>query len=410
MKSASPMSAWQFTIFRMLFGSYLFLHFAQLLPWANEVFGRGGMLPDPAVNPLHGLFPNVLVMVEWPVWPAVVVGLLALAAVAFACGFHRRTAALLLWYGWACLFHRNNLTANPGLPYVGLLLALCALVPPGEPLSPRGGAGRAPWRMPAAIYWCPWVLLALGYTYSGVWKLFSPSWVDGAALLHLLENPLARPGPIREWLRHCPPMFLQGLTWLALAGEILFLPLCCSRAGRRLAWLAMVGMHVGILLVVDFADLTLGMLMVHAFTFDPRWLPGRPRAGVLFFDGDCGLCHRWVRFAAAGRGAADLAAAPLGGATARAMFPRLGLPPDFQDGLVWVEGSPGAERAWIGSSAVLRILDARGGGWRLVSWLRFIPGPVREMCYRLMARHRHRWWRGDAACALPQACALRMLP
>jgi len=31
-------------------------------------------------------------------------------------------------------------------------------------------------------------------------------------------------------------------------------------------------MHLGILLIIDFADLTIGMLMIHAFTFDSRWL------------------------------------------------------------------------------------------------------------------------------------------
>jgi|GEM_PF-5184698 len=34
----------------------------------------------------------------------------------------------------------------------------------------------------------------------------------------------------------------------------------------------MVVLHIGIIFVVDFADLSLGMLMVHAFTFDRKWL------------------------------------------------------------------------------------------------------------------------------------------
>ena len=34
-------------------------------------------------------------------------------------------------------------------------------------------------------------------------------------------------------------------------------------------------MHVGIVLMVDFADLTLGMVMIHLFTFDPDWLAPR---------------------------------------------------------------------------------------------------------------------------------------
>ncbi len=37
----------------------------------------------------------------------------------------------------------------------------------------------------------------------------------------------------------------------------------------------MVGMHLGILSVVSFADLTAGMLMAHAFVFDPGWVGER---------------------------------------------------------------------------------------------------------------------------------------
>ena len=56
-------------------------------------------------------------------------------------------------------------------------------------------------------------------------------------------------------------------------------------------------MHLGILSLVSFADLTFGMLMVHFFTFDPRWFGENPRKGekkVVLFDGVCGMCNRSV--------------------------------------------------------------------------------------------------------------------
>lgn len=37
----------------------------------------------------------------------------------------------------------------------------------------------------------------------------------------------------------------------------------------------MLAMHLGILTVVDFADLTGGMLMIHLFAFDPSWFQSR---------------------------------------------------------------------------------------------------------------------------------------
>jgi hypothetical protein len=39
----------------------------------------------------------------------------------------------------------------------------------------------------------------------------------------------------------------------------------------------MVGMHLVIVALMDFADLSLGMLMVHLFTMDGRWLAAARR-------------------------------------------------------------------------------------------------------------------------------------
>ncbi len=263
-------SASQFTIFRILFGIYLTFHFAQLLPFAAELFSREGMLPDARLNFTHGLLPNPLELWDSPAAVAVFVGVLTALSVAFTAGFLRRSSALLLWFGWACLFNRNNLISNPSLPYVGLLLLFCALLPPGEPCS--FGKKRTSWEFPAAIYWAAWTLLAVGYGFSGWAKLHSPSWLDGTALAHVLHNPLARPGHVRDFLLALPDGFLAALTWSALALELLYLPMSFHPATRRAAWLAMCALHAGIILCVDFADLSLGMLLFHLFTFDPAWI------------------------------------------------------------------------------------------------------------------------------------------
>jgi predicted DCC family thiol-disulfide oxidoreductase YuxK len=410
MKQTKELSPWQFTAFRILFGAYLFFHFAQLLPWANELFGSGGVLGDARLNPLHGLFPNPLAWIQWPQFPVVFVVGLMLVALAFTAGFARRSASLVLWVGWACLFNRNNLIANPGIPYVGLLLVLCALVPSREPWSFRRRVSVEPWFMPAFIYWCPWLLLAAGYTYSGAWKLFSPSWVDGTALLHLMENPLARPGPVRDLLLQLPPQFLRALTWLALAGEFLFLPLCLTRRGRLVAWLWMIAMHLGILLVVDFADLTLGILMVHLFIFDPAWMPPRATKALVLFDGECAMCNRWVQFIGAETSSSNFTFARLGGETARAILPRHQLAAGFNDGVVFIEEFEENERVFTKSDAVFRILAALGGFWRVVSWLRIIPVPVRDKIYDYIARRRLHWFGKQSVCSLALASRLRVLP
>jgi hypothetical protein len=69
----------QYSVFRAVFGTYLFVHFVQLVPWAPELFSNQGVLPDGRASPVLLLFPNVLALADSP-W--VVVSLLVLAAAA----------------------------------------------------------------------------------------------------------------------------------------------------------------------------------------------------------------------------------------------------------------------------------------------------------------------------------------
>ena len=407
MNSTRQMSPWQFTAFRIIFGVYLAIHFAQLLPYAGELFGSHGVLANPRLNPLHGLFPNPLAWISWSGFPALFIALLVIASLAFTAGSYRRASALVLWFGWACLFNRNNLIANPGIPYMGLLLILCALVPPGEPISIRKRASAPAWCMPSAIYWGAWGLLALGYTFSGVWKLFSPSWVDGTALTHLLDNPLARPGWTRDILSQWPPL-LKVLTWIALGGEILFLPLSITRRGRLIAWLWMALMHMGILLVVDFADLTFGMLMIHLFTFDPKWIPARRTKAVLLFDGDCAMCNRWVRFITREEQEPGLQFAPLQSDAGRTLLRKHGLPEDYRDSIVVIELDGADQRAFVKSRAVLRALAGLGGFWRVFTALGIVPRNASDWLYGQIAQRRHRLFRTAPTCELGAVTASRL--
>jgi len=413
MNATKNISPWQFASFRVALGCYLIVHFVHLIPWAAELFSAEGLLPDARANFTFGRLPNPLEHWQSAAFAHAFVGALALLAVLFTLGFGRRVCAVLLWYGWACLFNRNNLISNPGIPYVGLLLLLSTLVPPGEPLS-LGHRRNAPWAMPAFIFWGTWWLLVAGYTYSGAWKLFSPSWLDGSALHHLLTNPLARPGLFRDLLLALPYPVLKLLTWGALAGELLALPLSLTRRGRAIAWLWMLAMHVGILFVVDFADLTFGMVMIHLFTFDPDWLPARSaRPALVLFDGVCGLCERTVQFLLTEDSAGALQFAPLQGETARPVLQRHGLNQFPLRSLVVVEAdADGSERVFVKSAAFARAFDALGGFWRVVSRAMLaIPRPLRDAAYDFIATRRLRWFSNPSVCRIPtRSEALRLKP
>lgn len=272
MHTVTPVSPRQFAIFRFIFGTYLAMHFGALVPYGTELFSNRGVISRPQLNFTFGVFPNFLDHYDSPRMIAGLLIALTSLSVAFAFGIFRRSAAILLWYGWACLFNRNNLICNPSIPYIGLVLLLTTLVPLGEGLAPRGK--DRPWKFPPMVFWAAWILLATGYSFSGLMKLRSPSWQDGSALYYVLNNPLARSNWVRHFLLELPSGYLQLLTWSSLTVELLCLPLTFTPVTRKLAWIALVGMNVGILCVINFADLTAGMLMIHLFTFDRRWLDG----------------------------------------------------------------------------------------------------------------------------------------
>lgn len=266
MLGVNPPSARQFAVFRILLGGYLALHFWTLVPYAGELFSNRGMLPDARELPT-ALFPNPLAGAtpsDARLWLSVGCAL----AVALAAGVWRRPVALVLWFGWACLFNRNPFIANPSIPYVGWLLLACAVIPNEAPLRPSLPRPDDDWAVPQPLYFGAWLLLGLGYTLSGLHKLASPSWLDGTAVRHVLELPLARDTALRDAALSLPRGVFASLAYSGLIAEITALPLFVIPATRPYAWWGLGGMQLGILCLLDFADLTLGMLLFHAFVFD----------------------------------------------------------------------------------------------------------------------------------------------
>ena len=408
-KSISP---YQFAVFRIGFGVYLCIHFVHLLPYGNELFGHTGIIDDPSLNPLHGIFPNPLVKFGTSTFVTLYLGVAIFLSLLLALGIFRRTTCLLLWFIWASLFNRNNLISNPGIPYVGLILILSALLPPGDRLSIKLQARQKstnndpPWVYPAFVYWTAWGLLAVGYTFSGLVKLESPSWINGEAIRLLLDNPLARPGAVRDVSLNLPIIVLKAMTWGALVLEIAFLPLSCHRITRFYVWLLVIGMHVGIVSLVDFADLTFGMLMIHWFTLDPNWFP-RPRMlvgkkNIVFFDGVCVMCNGAVKFLIGEDRTKMLYYAPLQSKT----FGQINDHTRQQNlsTMVFVEAFGEANsRIYTRSTAVIRILYCLGGFWKLVGLtLRIIPRRVRDWAYGVIADHRYQWFgQRDSICTVP---------
>lgn len=380
----------QYGLYRAILGLYLLQHFLRLLPWGTELFSSGGVLPQASLSPLIYLFPNILALWDSPTAVTVCLGSAVVLSVFFTVGKFDRVAAVLIWYLWACLYGRNPLIGNPSLPFVGWLLLAHALIP-------RSVAGRSSrshlvvsqGNLPADIYLAAWIVMSLAYTYSGYTKLLSPSWVDGSALGRVLSNPLARDTFLRTLLLSLPPWVLKTGTWSALGLELSFAPLALFRRLRPWVWLAMVMLHLGLMLLVNFADLTAGMLILHLFTFDPAWVPAPNPAGqTVFYDGHCGLCHWLIQFVLEeDRSVQAFSFAPLQGEFAQRSLPecvRVKLPESV---VVLDEKNSVLTR----SDAVIYVMKRLGGLWVLAAGaLILIPRCLRDLGYRVIASVRNR--------------------
>ncbi len=262
----APVTARQFSCFRFLFGVYLAWHYFALMPFAEELFSPAGILGAHGANPFEGRLWNPLFSLEDTRYAIAFPALAGVLSLLLAYGLGRRPAAVVTAILHAMLFTACPLISNPGLPYVGVLLWLCAIIPHGE-------AGRAgiQWTMPSCALFTGGFLLAAGYTFSGVSKLHSPGWLDGSALRTVLETPLARDNVLTTAMLSLPDSFLGCITLCVLAFEIAYLPLWLVPRLRTALWVAAMAFHAGILLTLDFADLTLGMVMIQLFVM-PAWI------------------------------------------------------------------------------------------------------------------------------------------
>ena len=381
----------QYSIFRGLFGAYLFVHFSYLAFWATDIFSDVGMVGDAELSPLIIAFPNILRVFDSP---AFVTGLsiaAALASLSFAIGKWDKSAALFIWFVLACFVGRNPLITNPAMPYVGWML-LAHLFIKTAPFLSWTARGRADsgdgWKMQNGIFIAGWIVLALTYSYSGYTKLLSPSWVAGENIQYVLNNPLARDWFLRDLFLMVSDVVLKCLTWFILAIELLFAPLALIKRLRPWLWSGMLFVQFGFAFLLNFPDLTIAMLLFHMFTFNPAWLASKSLNGAtVYFDGTCALCHGSIRFLLAEEIHGELVFSALQDGKLEALIGKEEL--DSIGDTIVVRTAEGQNL--IEAEAIIYLLDHLGGLWRLASWLiRLVPKSIRRSGYHFIGDRRYR--------------------
>ena len=116
---------------------------------------------------------------------------------------------------------------------------------------------------------------------------------------------------------------------------------------------------------------------------------------IVFFDGVCGLCNRFVNFIVRRDKRRLYRFATLQGAFASAgLDSELRVDPDT---IVYREN----DQLYFRSEAVLRIVAGLGGAWKIVNALRIFPRGLRDVVYNFIARHRYRLFGKREKCRIP---------
>ncbi len=127
---------------------------------------------------------------------------------------------------------------------------------------------------------------------------------------------------------------------------------------------------------------------------------------VIFFDDVCVMCNGFVDLLLRIDRQARFLFAPLRGETADKLLPPLPDDPT-QWSMVYVDESGIHDQ----SDASLQVYRRLGGLWWLLSLARFIPRPIRNPVYRVIARNRYRWFGKRDTCRIPSAAEkARFLP
>ncbi|MFT4603512.1 MAG: putative DCC family thiol-disulfide oxidoreductase YuxK [Rhodothermales bacterium] len=118
---------------------------------------------------------------------------------------------------------------------------------------------------------------------------------------------------------------------------------------------------------------------------------------IILFDGVCNLCNAAVNYVIDHDPEAQFRLGALQSTAGAALLASAGLPGEFLDSIILVEGGEVHTR----SDAVLRIARRLTGPVRFLWWTRFVPRSIRDPAYQLVGRYRYNWFGKRDTCRLP---------
>ncbi|MCI5055651.1 MAG: DCC1-like thiol-disulfide oxidoreductase family protein [Flavobacteriales bacterium] len=126
---------------------------------------------------------------------------------------------------------------------------------------------------------------------------------------------------------------------------------------------------------------------------------------IIFFDGVCNVCNRFIDFLLRIDKHDRMKMASLQGDTAKQLLSQSEI--EKFDSIILKYNN----RIYYRSEAVLQTLNCIGGFWKFPMILYLIPGFIRNPIYMWIAKNRHKWFGKRETCRMPTASERnKMLP
>lgn len=138
--------------------------------------------------------------------------------------------------------------------------------------------------------------------------------------------------------------------------------------------------------------------MAHIASMEAPLGPNGSHQPLLLFDGECGLCARSIRFVLDRERSDRLHFASLQSSLGREIVTKHGFDPDEVSTLVLVEENGRVSRR---STAALRVAKELRWPWRWAPVFLLVPRFLRDGVYRIIAKHRLRFFGNADSCRLP---------
>jgi predicted DCC family thiol-disulfide oxidoreductase YuxK len=119
--------------------------------------------------------------------------------------------------------------------------------------------------------------------------------------------------------------------------------------------------------------------------------------GIILFDGTCAFCEGAVKFVARRDSANYFRFGASQSPEGRSLLARAGFATEPPRSIVLIENG----QAYLKSTASLRIAGRLGWPWKAAAFLLWVPRPIRDAVYSVVAAIRHRLAGESNACEIP---------